>query len=188
MLKRIGGILVALALFVSANAYADIIGRAQTVGSLKTCNASREGKIAKVSDADSIYAIGDGGGLVVADVTCKSTVWVITGHSNAVQTATCADDGAGTNATLTLLPSGIGTDIEITNADTTGCTVTMSETGMVAPWFVRIKVVATAGGTVDFADTSGVTELSAAYTMGLYDMLSLSYSTTRWVEAGRSNN
>lgn len=186
-MKRLLVVLLAL-VFSSASLSADIIGKAQSVSSLKECTAKREGKIAKVLDADSIYAIGDGGGSVVADVTCKSTVWVVTGHSNAVQTATCADDGAGTNATLTLLPSGIGTDIEITNADATGCTVTMSETGMAAPWFVRIKVVATAGGTVDFSDSAGVTELSAAYTMGLYDMLSLSYSTTRWVEAGRSNN
>ena len=48
--------------------------------------------------------------------------------------------------------------------------------------------MAVTAGTVNFADTAGVTELAGAFTAGIYDSLRLRYTTSRWVEVGRSNN
>lgn len=106
--------------------------------------------------------------------------------SQTPQAETCADDAAGTKAVLTLLP--IRDVVEITSADAQGCDVTMSETGMTSGRTVKIKVVAVTAGAVNFADTSGITELAGAFAMGLYDSLSLDYAASRWIESGRSNN
>jgi hypothetical protein len=102
------------------------------------------------------------------------------------QTASCADDAAGTNAALTLTPTA--DFVEITSLDAQGCDVTLSEAGMTSGRKVEIVVVAVTAGTVNFADTAGVTELAGAFTAGLYDSLRLRYTTSRWVEVGRSNN
>ena len=59
---------------------------------------------------------------------------------------------------------------------------------MVAGTEITIAIVSNAGGTVDFADTSGVTELSGALTLAIYDTLRLAYTTSRWVMLGTSNN
>lgn len=104
----------------------------------------------------------------------------------AAQSVTCSDSGDANPGALTLLPS-LGL-IYLTNSDANGCTVTMSETSQTAGSAIQIIVVSNAGGTVDFADTSGVSELAGAYTMDLYDTLRLAYIADRWVETSRSNN
>ena len=102
------------------------------------------------------------------------------------QTATCTDSGDGSASTLTLTPTA--NVVEITNSDADGCTVTMGETSMVSGTVVRIVVVSNAGGSVAFADTSGVSETTGAISLAIYDTLTFLYTTTRWVELGTSNN
>lgn len=102
------------------------------------------------------------------------------------QAASCADNGAGTNAALTLTPTA--DLVEITSLDANGCDVTLSEAGMSSGRKVEIVVVAVTAGTVNFADSAGVTELAGAFNAGIYDSLRLRYTTSRWVEVGRSNN
>ena len=104
----------------------------------------------------------------------------------ASQAVTCPDSGNGSPGTLTLQPTL--PVVLITNSDPQGCTVTMSETTSFSGAAVMVIVVSNAGGTVDFADTSGVSELAGAYSAGLWDALKLLYVTDRWVEISRSNN
>jgi hypothetical protein len=103
---------------------------------------------------------------------------------NTVQAVTVADDGAGTAATNTLTPSS--SYVSYTCSDANGCTITVSETGAVDGSLVRI--VNASANTCNFADTSGVTELTGAFAMGQWDTLTLLYATDRWVEIARSNN
>lgn len=117
--------------------------------------------------------------------TCNP-VTVATLQAYTPQTATCTDSGDGSASTLTLTPTA--NVVEITNADSDGCTVTMGESAMVSGTVVRIVVVSNAGGSVAFADTSGVSETTGAISLAIYDTLSLLYTTTRWVELGTSNN
>lgn len=99
---------------------------------------------------------------------------------------TCADDGAGTAATLTITPLYRGA--QIVNQDPHGCVITMSEAGMANGVYFTAVVTQTAGGNVTFSDTAGVTEIAGAFNMGLWDSITLYYTSTTWVEVGRSNN
>lgn len=101
-----------------------------------------------------------------------------------VDARTIADNGGGGAATLTLTP--VGSFVELTCNDTQGCTITMGETGI--PDGMILHIVGLTTLTPTFADTAGVTELSAALTMGQYDTLTLIYASDRWVELMRSNN
>jgi len=101
-----------------------------------------------------------------------------------VDARTIADDGAGTNAVLTLNPTS--SNVEITCNDTNGCDITMGETGVLDGTIVRIVNVST--NTVNFADTAGVSEIAGAFAAGQYDALSLEYVVNTWVEIARSNN
>lgn len=101
-----------------------------------------------------------------------------------VDARTIADNGGGGAATLTLTP--VGSFVELTCNDTQGCTITMGETGI--PDGMILHIVGLTTLTPTFADTAGVTELSAALTMGQYDTLTLVYASDRWVELMRSNN
>jgi hypothetical protein len=67
-----------------------------------------------------------------------------------------------------------------------GCDVTMGETGVQSGQ--RVTLVNVSANTVNFADTSGVTELSGSFAAGQWDTLVLEYVTDRWVELSRSNN
>jgi hypothetical protein len=102
------------------------------------------------------------------------------------QAVTCTDNGGGTAAALTVNPTGAA--VYITNSDANGCVVTLGETNVTTGLRVELVVVSSAGGTVDFADTSGVTELAGAFAAGLYDSLALRYISDRWIETGRSDN
>ena len=101
-----------------------------------------------------------------------------------VDARTIADNGGGTAATLTLTPTG--SFVELTCNDANGCTITMGETGI--PDGMILHIVGLTTNTPTFADTSGVSELTAAFTMGQYDTLTLMYASDRWVELARANN
>jgi hypothetical protein len=103
-----------------------------------------------------------------------------------VQAETCPDSGDGSPGVLTLTPTAA--NVQITNADADGCTVTMGEGSAVDGERVGIIIISNAGITVDFADTSGVSELAGPFTMDLWDSLDLRYTVDRWVERGRSDN
>lgn len=101
-----------------------------------------------------------------------------------VDARTIADNGTGAAAVLTLTP--LGSFVELTCNDANGCTITMGESGI--PDGMILHIVGLTTTTPTFADTAGVTELSAAFTMGQYDTLTLIYAGDRWVELARSNN
>ena len=99
---------------------------------------------------------------------------------------TCADSGNGSLGTLTLLPTS--SVVNLTNSDADGCTVTMSESGALSGATVTIVVISNAGGTVNFADTAGVSELSGALTLAVTDTLTLIYTNSAWYQLTTSNN
>ena len=92
-------------------------------------------------------------------------------------TATIADNGAGSNATLTLTPAC--SNYEITCSDTQACDVTMGETGMTDGFLISITNVS--AKIENFADTSGVSELPVGFGLDQYETLNLKYITDRWV-------
>lgn len=101
-----------------------------------------------------------------------------------VSALSIADNGAGTDATATLTPTT--SYVNITCSDTNGCDITMGESGMVDGRVIRI--VNSSANPCNFADTSGVSEISGSFTMSQWDTLVLEYVTDRWVELSRSNN
>lgn len=108
---------------------------------------------------------------------------VHTGNLQDVLQAVTVSAGAG-KAALTLSPTE--TYIEITNEDADGCDVTMSESNIEAGYYITIVNAGT--NSLDFADTDGVQNLSAAFTMDADDVLMLRYKTGEWVEVSRSAN
>lgn len=66
-------------------------------------------------------------------------------------------------------------------------TITMGETGVQDGTRVCITNIH-ATNAAGFSDTSGVSELAGAFSMGQYDVLCLIYVSDRWVETSRSNN
>lgn len=104
---------------------------------------------------------------------------------NKPQAVTCTA-GAGKSA-LTVTPTS--SYIEITNSDADGCDIAMGETGMAAGMVVTLCIVSSAGTTVDFADSGGVSELAGAFAGTVDDCLTLRYgNTTTWREVSRSAN
>jgi hypothetical protein len=97
---------------------------------------------------------------------------------------TIADNGGGTAAAYTLTP--IASYNKITCSDANGCDVTMGESGMIDGTIIRVVNVGT--NVANFADTSGVSELTAAFAAGQWDFISFMYTTDRWSEIARSNN
>lgn len=101
-------------------------------------------------------------------------------------TLTIADNAVGASkAGTTYAPTGSFIEVDCQDAD--GCSITVSETGVLAGTVVTFLV--TSANTVDFADTAGVTEIAGAFTAGQYDVIKLIYSSANtWVEMNRSNN
>lgn len=124
----------------------------------------------------------------VAWVSSGSFTRVITRHQSIVEpvSVTCSSSGDGNPGALTLDPTG--SMVHLTNSDPDGCAVTWGETNATAGLAVEVVVVSTAGGTVDFSDSAGVSELAGAFTAGLYDVLAVRYISDRYVETGRSDN
>lgn len=101
-------------------------------------------------------------------------------------TSTIADNGnGGTAAAATITPTAAS--IEITCSDAQGCDVTMGESGILDGQIVEF-VIAAGSNTVNFADTSNVSELAGAFAAGPNDVLGLRYRSGRWVEMYRVNN
>jgi hypothetical protein len=73
------------------------------------------------------------------------------------------------------------TYLELTNSDADGCAVTLSETGATRGQRIEAVVVATAGGTLDFADTAGVQETGAGCSLSLYGTATFRYIGDRHV-------
>jgi hypothetical protein len=126
---------------------------------------------------------GSTGIIMRGDTTPKRTTFQPL-LANTSQAVTVADNAGGTPATATISPTT--SFIQITCNDTDGCTMTMTETGMGSGDYILITNLS--ANVATFADTSGVTELAGAFSMGQYDSLSLRYATDRWVEVGRSDN
>ncbi len=111
--------------------------------------------------------------------------WVEVGSIRTrVDARTIADNGGGTAAALTLAPTT--TSVEITCSDADGCNITMSETGISQGQ--EVTIINVSSNTVNFADTSGVSEIAAAFAAGQYDVITMRYISDRWVEVSRSNN
>jgi hypothetical protein len=100
------------------------------------------------------------------------------------QSFTIADDGAGTVASGTLLATSSA--VGVTCSDANGCNITLSETGMVSG--MELRIVNISANTVNFADSSGVTETAGAFAAGQWDAITFMYAVDRWVEMARSNN
>jgi hypothetical protein len=91
----------------------------------------------------------------------------------------------GSLASGTLNPTTSFVIIDCLDPD--GCNVTMGETG--PPTIGQIvTIVNETTPTVNFADTSGVSELAGAFAAGQWDSISMIYLGSRWVEVNRSNN
>lgn len=97
---------------------------------------------------------------------------------------TIADSGDGNAATST--PAISSSIIQLTCSDTDGCTITLSETGVLDG--TRLSITNVSANVCNFADTAGVTEIAGAFAMGQYDTLVLEYVVNTWVEISRSNN
>jgi hypothetical protein len=104
--------------------------------------------------------------------------------SPAEDTETVADSGDASPAVATLTPTT--SYVSLTCSDTDGCTMTLGEGG--AENGDLVTIVNVSANVANFADSAGVSELSAAFAMGQYDTLTLLYATDRWVEVSRSNN
>lgn len=105
------------------------------------------------------------------------------------QTVTCADNGAGTNATQTLDPQS--TSVTIVNNDATGCDVTMQETSAVVGATVLICVdPASTATNVNLADVANVFN-GAAPALSQGDCIVVRYfdaANDLWLQVGASNN
>jgi hypothetical protein len=101
---------------------------------------------------------------------------------------TCANnpvDGGSGLAACTL--SFKSPTVFYTCSDGDGCNVTLAEPS--ANYVGReMNVVNVGTNTVNFADTSGVSELAGSFAAGANDSLHVLYRSDRWVELGRSNN
>lgn len=99
---------------------------------------------------------------------------------------TIADTGDANPATLSLTVEGSYVPITCSDADT--CDITFVETGAIAGQISHICNVAASTGVVDFADTSGVSELAGAFAADVNDCITVIYVVDRFVELSRSNN
>jgi hypothetical protein len=100
-----------------------------------------------------------------------------------------ADNGAGTAASFSLSSSVAWAFMGFNCGDADGCNVTLGEDFLDGD----VMFIYNAGAnTVNFADSSGVSELSGVFAMGQWDTLQLIFrdngSTESWLEFGRSDN
>ena len=108
-------------------------------------------------------------------------------YSAAPGTATCPSSGDANPGTLFI--SASATYTEITSSDPDGCTVTVAEPSA-GGQMLTLALGSTAGGVVTLSDAAGSVNLSADWTPGPGDTLSMIYSQTRseWLETARSDN
>lgn len=170
-----------------------------SVSQLGSCSSENLGELKVVNDSDGATSgtcTASGGGSALGQCQCDGSNWIVRGNApdlssyvslaSAPQAVTCVDTEDPAAGALTIAPTaGV---VAITNADEHGCAITMSESGAVAGSKVSLVVVSSAGGTVDFADSAGVSEIAGAFTAAVQDSISLVYVGSAWVEVGRSNN
>lgn len=99
------------------------------------------------------------------------------------------DNGGGTAAAFTLDASEGWAYLGLNCLDANGCDITLGNDFIDGD----VMFVYNAGtNTVNFADTSGVSELAGGNAMGQWDTMQVIYqddgSTNRWLEVTRSNN
>lgn len=94
------------------------------------------------------------------------------------------DNGGGTAATDTLTPNGSYIEADCLDAD--GCNVTIGETSAIEG--DTLYILNTGSNTINFADSSGVSELAGAFAAGHNDTLTMMYDGDAYVEFSRSNN
>ncbi len=124
-------------------------------------------------------------GILIQSSTANPPTFKLHGKiASDVDAGTIADSGDGNPATATLTPTR--SYVSITCNDVHTCDVTMGETGVLDGTMVSITNVSL--NTVDFSDTSGVSELNGSFAMTQYQTLKLLYATDRWVEISRSAN
>lgn len=102
-----------------------------------------------------------------------------------VDARTIADNATGSSpATLTLTPTS--SYVAIICNDVDGCNITMGEAGMAEG--IELEIVNVSTNACNFADSSGVSELTGAIALGQYDSLTLWYIADRWIQTSTSNN
>lgn len=102
------------------------------------------------------------------------------------QAVNCADSGDGSPGAVTI--DATASYLEFTNADVHGCTVTIGESGSIEGESWTVAIVSNAGGTVDFSDSAGVSELAGVFNATINDTLTLVYNGVAYVEIARSVN
>lgn len=93
---------------------------------------------------------------------------------------TCASSGDANPGFLTVTVSG-RTFVKLTNSDADGCTALLSETGAIDGQRLEVVNVSNAGGTIAFADSSGVQETGAGCSLAVWGSATFRYTTDRWV-------
>lgn len=101
-----------------------------------------------------------------------------------VSSQTCASNGGGTAAALTV--TVLKTYVALTQSDPDGCALTVSETG--ARDGALLTIANISSNTATIADSAGVQETNAGVTITLaqYDTATFLYRSDRWVEVSRS--
>lgn len=102
------------------------------------------------------------------------------------QAVTIPSSGDGNPASYILTPTR--STIRITNSDTDGADVTLSEAQSVDG--ERIVIMNVGSNNITIKHSANVCHLNGAadFTMGQYDTLTLEYVVDRWLEIARSNN
>jgi hypothetical protein len=130
--------------------------------------------------ADSVALAA--GGVAQLSVT-TTTVSLAVAQVNTHASRTCADSGDGSPGFLAVTTSG-ASYLPLTGNDPHGCTASLSETGAVDGQRLEVVLVATAGGTVDFADSSGIQETGAGCSLSLHGSATFRRMSDRWTLTG----
>lgn len=103
-----------------------------------------------------------------------------------VSTQTCASNGGGTAAALTV--TVLQTYVALTQSDPDGCALTLSETG--ARDGMTLTIVNVSANSATIADSAGVQETNGGTTITLaqYAATSFIYRSDRWVQIGGSGS
>lgn len=124
---------------------------------------------------------------VAASSTAVKAAYDLAYGPPAVQSVTCTDSGNGSHGALTITPTaGPGrVYINLTVADSDGCTITMAETAAVAGTIVTITNISAYHA--DFADQAGVLKLfGSPFAMAQNETTTLIYTNSQWNEIARA--
>lgn len=100
--------------------------------------------------------------------------------------ASCTANAVGSNVGWYTVSSHNRSQIQLTNADTDGCSVTVLETGA---YDGEVMTIINVGAqSVAIAEESGVVEGSGTSTLGQYDAVSYRYIGDRFVQVSEEQN